>query len=326
MPVSQPEIFDFIVNRRGGTVIRCGEESVRHDILSRFGGKTGSFTFVSGDGVKTAIRGWVRENAGKNRCLVVGGGDGTVMSAVEQVLGRDDVMLGILPLGTQNFVARQLGFSADFKRAAAQYKNGGGTALDVGAVNGMHFLVGMTIDENTLGYFQAREKLRDKEKLSAFRKAFAAAAGIIGGKNDAFHVSSDKNPAGRKVAGRVVAITNNSIAPQPVDRLPYNEATYRDALTRVMGKRENKGKLALYVFKGGLIGTPALLPAVLRGTWDSSRSIERETARRFIVRPEGDVAEKSIILDGEIKKVQYPLDVRIIPRGVKMFRPQQGPE
>src|SRR3954462_633837 len=98
------ESFDFIVNRRGGTVLKTGEDKVREEILSRFGKKAGTFTYVEGGDVATSVKDWVRQNAGKNRGLVIGGGDGTVMTAAEQVLGRSDVTLGILPLGTQNFV------------------------------------------------------------------------------------------------------------------------------------------------------------------------------------------------------------------------------
>ncbi len=322
MTSQQAEIFDFIVNRRGGTVLKHGEDAVRAEVLSAFGKKAGTFAYVAGDEVVAAVRRWVGENAGTRRCLVIGGGDGTLMSAVEQILGRDDVMLGVLPLGTQNFVARQLGFSADFKKAAAQYKSGGSAGMDVGEVNGMHFLVGITLDRNSLDYFEGREQLRDNNRISALRKSFAAAAGVLGGKSSRFTVFSDESKAGREIEGRIVAITNNSIVPQAIRRLPYNMATYRDAVTRVMGKRKSAGKLSLYVFKGGLFGAPALAPDILRGTWDASKFIEKETAARFLVRDGGAGGEKSIILDGEIKKVQYPLKVKIIPRGVKMFRPE----
>ncbi len=323
----KPEVFDFIVNRRGGTVMRNGEEKIREEIVSHFGARTGSFTFVAGDEVKEAVRAWVRDNAGSNRCLVIGGGDGTVMSAVEEAMGRDDVMLGILPLGTQNFVARQLGFAADFKKAAAQYKGGHGATMDVGEVNGLHFLVGMTLDDNSLNYFRAREKMRDDEKMSALRKAFTAAAGVLGRNSNTFTVYSEEHKQGKKIEGRIVAITNNSVDPVPVHPLPYNIRSYRDALMQVMGRRKRAGKLSLYVFKGGLIGAPAMLPDVLRGTWDKNPAIEKETAKEFVVAAsenghQGDVAEKSIVLDGEIKKVQYPLKVRILRHAVRVFKPK----
>lgn len=317
------EKFDFIINRRGGAVLKAGEDKVRAEILSQFGDKAGTYTYVEGGDVAAAVKAWADQHAGKNRGLVIGGGDGTVITAAEQVLGREDITLGILPLGTQNFVARQLGFSPDFRTAAAQYKEGKSVEMDVGKVNGQYFLVGITLDRNSVNLFEAREDMRDKKYLSALKKSFAATVGFLAGKKNEFSISTEKDdPPGKKISGRLLAITNNKLCPRAVRSLPYNASSFKNIITRVMGKGTDRtGELSLYAFKGGVFRTAGIVPAMLRGTWNRKKSVRTESATHFFV-GSGGAAEKSFILDGEIKKTQYPLDISIIPRGLRMFKPE----
>ncbi len=317
------QVFDFIINRRGGTVLNHGEDTVRKEILTQFGDKAGTFTYVEGKDVAATVKTWAAEHAGQNRGLVIGGGDGTVVTAVEQILGRDDIILGILPLGTQNLVARQLGFSADFKKAAAQYKNGQSVEMDVGVVNDMHFLVGITLDQNSVNFFEAREDLRDKKHFSAIKKGVSSMTGVLAGAKDKFRVSTEKGGhSGKSISGRLIAITNNSVRPLAIKSLPYSGAEFKNIVTNMLGKGDQStGELSLYAFKGGLIKIASILPDIMSGKWDKHKSVERDSAQQFFVETDG-AQQRSLILDGEIKKVQYPLEVRIIPNGVKMFKPQ----
>lgn len=70
----------------------------------------------------------------KDRPMVLAaGGDGTVGAAAEQLAGTDAI-LGILPLGTSNDVARSLGISPDPVQAAHDLSGGVVRAIDVGQV------------------------------------------------------------------------------------------------------------------------------------------------------------------------------------------------
>ena len=70
---------------------------------------------------------------------MVGGGDGSVRT-VASVLAGTDVPLGILPLGTFNHFARDLGLPLDPSQAVAVLAFGALRSVDLGSMNGEIFL------------------------------------------------------------------------------------------------------------------------------------------------------------------------------------------
>lgn len=91
---------------------------------------------VSGKGIGEAVEDAV---AGGARTVVAAGGDGTIGSVAERLAGRD-VALGIVPLGTFNYLARTLGLPEQMEAAIDVILAGRTQALDVGEVNGRIFL------------------------------------------------------------------------------------------------------------------------------------------------------------------------------------------
>lgn len=77
-------------------------------------------------------------------CLFVAGGDGTLndvlngVAAVPEALSR--VVLGIIPLGTGNDLARALGFPEEIDEALDRLSRSEPIAVDVGVLNGRYFL------------------------------------------------------------------------------------------------------------------------------------------------------------------------------------------
>jgi diacylglycerol kinase (ATP) len=72
--------------------------------------------------------------------IFVWGGDGMVQRCVDAVAGKDAV-LAILPAGTANLLAENLGVPADLTEAVRIGLRGERRALDAGSVNGEHFAV-----------------------------------------------------------------------------------------------------------------------------------------------------------------------------------------
>ncbi|MCB0996866.1 MAG: hypothetical protein KDB21_17350 [Acidimicrobiales bacterium] len=75
--------------------------------------------------------------------LLVWGGDGTVRRAIQTVLDAelDHVSIGILPAGTANLLAKNLGIPIDLSRALDIALHGDPRPLDVGCMNGEYFAV-----------------------------------------------------------------------------------------------------------------------------------------------------------------------------------------
>src|SRR5688500_16985766 len=71
--------------------------------------------------------------------VIVGGGDGTIRSAAELIVGTD-VRLGVLPLGTLNHFAKDLNLPTDWPDAISALANAREAEVDVGEVNGHVFL------------------------------------------------------------------------------------------------------------------------------------------------------------------------------------------
>ncbi len=100
--------------------------------------------------------------------LVVGGGDGTLSSAAEALVGGP-TPLGILPLGTKNHFARDLGLALDLDEAAGVIAAGHVRRVDVGEVNGRVFL-----NNCSLGIYPDLVRDRETQETRDERRRWAA--------------------------------------------------------------------------------------------------------------------------------------------------------
>ena len=94
--------------------------------------------------------------------VVVGaGGDGTVHEVAQGLLGTA-AALAVVPLGSGNALARELGMSLDPARACGQIAGGRRRAMDVGEVNGRMFLLtlGFGIDAAVIETFDREASVR----------------------------------------------------------------------------------------------------------------------------------------------------------------------
>src|SRR5690349_10372990 len=95
------------------------------------------------------------------------GGDGTVTACVSGVAGSG-VPLGILPLGTGNLLARNLGLPLDVDEALVTALTGTDRRLDAGSANGHTFVVmaGLGFDAKMLG--ESSEPLKKRLGWAAY--------------------------------------------------------------------------------------------------------------------------------------------------------------
>lgn len=73
------------------------------------------------------------------KIIIIGSGDGTISHVVDYLINHD-VVLGVLPLGTANNLARTLGIPLELEEACRVIAEGWTTKIDLGMVNGNHFV------------------------------------------------------------------------------------------------------------------------------------------------------------------------------------------
>ena len=93
--------------------------------------------------------------------IFVWGGDGTVQRCVDAVAGSGAV-LAVLPAGTGNLLATNLGIPQDIPGAVEIGLHGDRRVLDAGTVNGEHFAVMTGAGMDVLMLQGAREGLKDR--------------------------------------------------------------------------------------------------------------------------------------------------------------------
>jgi diacylglycerol kinase family enzyme len=121
--------------------------------------------FVDGEGLRGAVsRALTRARSGEIDAVVIGGGDGSVRTAASALAGSS-VPLGILPLGTLNHFAKDLGIPLQLVEAAAVIAAGRLRAVDLAEVNSETF-----INNSSIGIYPylviERDRRRARRKLA----------------------------------------------------------------------------------------------------------------------------------------------------------------
>lgn len=241
--------------------------------------------------------------------VVVGGGDGTILTAATLLLPTAKA-LGVLPLGTMNLLARDLGLPLEVGAAAAALAAGGPRAIDIGEVNGTLFL-----NSSVLGGFARMVRAREvsRRRWGPLRWGALAVAG-----------------AKSLIAPTVLDVTIQADDGGPAfDRstplLAVATAPFRDGVG-LTPQRESltAGRLGVYVTRRP--GTSGLLSSVwrlLRGRWAADDDMDALAPQALTVRTRRPKALK-VANDGEIVRLTTPLEYRIRPQALTVLAPPPG--
>src|SRR3954453_4685022 len=106
--------------------------------------------------------------------VVAGGGDGTLSATASGLVGTD-VSFGVLPVGTLNHFARDLGLPLDLQAAARVVGAGHTTHVDVAEVNGKIFL-----NNSIIGLYPVFRFLRAEQERKGMPRKLALIWAIVG--------------------------------------------------------------------------------------------------------------------------------------------------
>jgi diacylglycerol kinase family enzyme len=237
----------------------------------------------------------------KPRILVVGGGDGTLGSVASAVVGTD-VVLGVLPLGTLNHFARDLGLSNDLDSAMDIIAAGHVEQIDVAEVNGRVFL-----NNSSIGIypFLVAERSAEQKRLGLGKLAALGPALLLTLKASSWQrVKISIDDKGREQRTLCVFVGNNFY--------DLSNLGHRGSFT--------SGELCVYVVKQQSWLGLALLPfKVALGLIDPVRDVELFRVQDLEIKARR--RHMRIAMDGETVEAIPPLRFRTRPRSLRVLAP-----
>ena len=150
-----------IWNPNAGQKMRAGgqplTEQTLRELLDRHGILGRIVATESADDASRAVREAIA--AGHTR-IIAAGGDGTIGQAAGELLGRTDVALGMIPLGSVMNVPRMVGIPRDLEEAVRIIAEGRTRLIDVGDANGVTFYETASVGMNA-AMFKAAQHFED---------------------------------------------------------------------------------------------------------------------------------------------------------------------
>jgi YegS/Rv2252/BmrU family lipid kinase len=255
-----------------------------------------------GDSLKAAVR----EAVGHGCDLVIAaGGDGTVSGVADALVGTD-TPLGIIPLGTANVLAGELGVPLDLDGACALLAGPHAvTAIDVMELGGKHYVTQVGAGVDALMIRDTPD--HQKRKLGRLAYVRTAVTRLLGFQPRQFTLTVD-GVTTRPRAVQVLVANSGTLGQRPFRWGP--------------GIRPDDGRLDVCVIRARtLLDFLALGWHVVTGRHRSDPNVRYEAARREVVidsrRP------LPVQADGEVVG-QTPVTVRVVPRGVRVVVPEGG--
>jgi len=284
-----------LLNARAGTLLDIGAESVVGQVTTALKAHCEKLDvrLVAPREMRKAI---ADAAVGPHDTVIVGGGDGSVSTAVAAFSGSDRV-LGVLPFGTMNLLARDLGMPTEPEEAIAALSTTTPRRIDLVALNGraFHTLSG-------LGFFshmaRAREEVRGHplgRMVSVVIAWFRALA-----RTRAFEIDVVVDGRRERISALAALVTNNAFGAEWRRRR-------MDTGTLEMHLVEDQG--ALTKLKAGA--------ALLTGTWRDDPGIRSIVAREITVA--SGRRHTRAATDGELIRERMPLRYRVLPQALTVL-------
>lgn len=236
--------------------------------------------------------------AGKLRAVVAAGGDGTVGLLANRL--PVDIRLAILPLGTENLLAKYLEIEPGGLATANCLLERQEVALDVGQANGRIFLIMASIGfDAEVVHRMHRTRTGNIHRSSYFRPIWEA-------------ISQYRYPPLR------IRVDGEPVEPTPTWAFVFNVPRYAMNLQIVPEAKADDGLLDVRTFRRGNLfhGLRYLSSVVLRlhrwlqdAAYRQARKIEIDSDEPVPVQLDGDPAGNT------------PVTIEVIPRRLRVFAP-----
>jgi len=290
-----------LINSGGGSLGERGAVK-RSDVSDalRDAGITAQPQWLQGSEIRKAANAAVAAGA---QVVVAGGGDGTI-SSVAAALAGTEAKLGVLPLGTLNHFARDLGISTDLKRAAATIAAGKSRPVDIAEVNDRTFINNSAIGLYPLMVLDREAQQKNFGRSKPWAMTVAAARTLV-----------------RFSSRRLTLMVNDQSAQVDTPLLFVGNNAYRMQLPDA-GKREALDRGELFVLVLRRKSRLGFCVASLRALFGRTR--EDDVVRLQNVewlRVDTHHSTLAVSLDGETVRLKPPLDYRIHKAALNVIAP-----
>ena len=295
-----------IVNQGGGAAASAGAplEAQLHEAFAKAGVEA-DIDLVAPDRLADCFE--EAATRGAIDALVAGGGDGTISLAAAAAV-RHRRVLGVLPLGTLNHLARDAGIPFDLDGAVAVIAAGRTKAIDVAKVNGHLF-----VNNSAVGLYpvmvrsrDAQQRLLGRSKRLAMLVASVRALRHFGRHRLTIKVEGAKQP----IETPLLFVGNNLYA--------------TSLLT--LGRRSalDRGELCLYALLART--RKQLIGLALRGL--VGRLDQQHDFISLTGVSEAEIGARlpalTVSADGETLRLDTPLRYRILPGALSLLMPESA--
>ncbi len=255
----------------------------------------------NGQALVTAAQQAVRD--GDVGLVVAGGGDGTLNAVASGLVGTD-VVFGVLPLGTLNHFAKDLGIPLNLDEAIRIIAAGHIVKVDTGEVNGRVFL-----NNSSLGLYPDTVRRRELQQSRLGRGkwlAFLWAAVTSLRRYPFLHLTLTVGEKTYQKRTLFVFIGNNAYVMQG-----FNIGA-RAAL--------DAGRLSLYAaHRASRLGLVVLALRAVVGRLRQAKDFDVLFAKNLTI--ESRHKQVRVATDGEVNQMHTPLNYRIVPRSLNVLVP-----
>ncbi|MGE4314488.1 MAG: diacylglycerol kinase family protein [Pseudobdellovibrionaceae bacterium] len=299
----QPETV-FLINARAGTVIKQGEAALRTLIDDNFGAQPHKIIFCEPDHMEENVSEIHQKNPEAR--IVIGGGDGTLMHLAPFFINHD-IAMGVLPLGTMNFYAKDIGLSPDLAQAVSQSRNLKPRVIDVGCLGEHIFLycvsIGLIPEAS-----KVREEMRDAPlivtRMVMIKTLFQELKNL---RHRSLKLIPDKG--GKPHKCKAVVISNNSLKG---DGLGFSDGFKHTDLSDGVLEANMTSPLKVTSFL-------RICFSILIGKWKAHPLIRTLSCQRFSLHSPHD--KLLVAVDGETMTLSTPLSFTIRPKALKIWGP-----
>ncbi len=250
----------------------------------------------------------IRDRRGPDLVAVyVFGGDGTMLAVVEAIDGCP-LPVAIVPCGTVNWLARDLGIPPDPGQALQALLEPRLRLIDVGRVNGKPFLCACMVGMAPL-LARSRERERHQPRWRRW-PALLFTALKLWGRYPYLRLMLVADGRHRQLRSRTLVVVNNRIE-RTLGMVPDRPCL-------------DAGVLELHAMRHLTIGRlRVVLERLVTGGWDMNDVMLTQAGTAMRVEVAG-VDSLPVLLDGEIRRLRSPLHFRLDARMLPVLVPSAG--